>query len=255
MTAPRKRFGQNFLVDESIISRIARAVAPAAGDQLVEIGPGRGAITRALADSGAALQVIEIDRDLAFELKLAFPGIRLINEDVMKVDFAELAGEAPIRVVGNLPYNISTQLLFKLFSYSSLIQDMHFMLQLEVVDRMIAEPSTRAYGRLSIMTQLLCEAEKLFEVPPECFQPRPKVQSAIIRLAPRTQKLAFDRACLETLLIKAFSARRKTVRNALKNLLPANELTALGIDPGLRPENLTLDDYAACSLRLKELAQ
>ena len=159
MNAPRKRFGQNFLVDESIINRIARAVAPAAGDQLVEIGPGRGAITRALADSGAALQVVEIDRDLAFELKLAFPGIRLINEDVMKVDFAELAGEAPIRVVGNLPYNISTQLLFKLFSYSSLIQDMHFMLQLEVVDRMIAEPSTRAYGRLSIMTQLLCEAE------------------------------------------------------------------------------------------------
>jgi 16S rRNA (adenine1518-N6/adenine1519-N6)-dimethyltransferase len=253
VTAPRKRFGQNFLVDEGIIGRIVRAVAPAAGDHLVEIGPGRGAITRALADSGAELQVVEIDRDLAFELKLAFPGIRLINEDVMKVDFAELAGGTPLRVVGNLPYNISTQLLFKLLGYGDLIQDMHFMLQLEVVDRMIAEPSTRAYGRLSVMTQLLCEAEKLFEVPPECFYPRPKVQSAIVHLAPRPERLDFDQASLEALLIQAFSARRKTVRNALKNLLPADELVALDIDPGLRPENLTLEDFAACSLRLKEL--
>ena len=247
MTAPRKRFGQNFLVDESIISRIARAVAPAAGDQLVEIGPGRGAITRALADSGAALQVVEIDRDLAFELKLAFPGIRLINEDVMKVDFAELAGEAPIRVVGNLPYNISTQLLFKLFSYSSLIQDMHFMLQKEVVERLAASPGTKDWGRLGIMAQLRCEVTHLFDVPPEAFYPPPKVQSAIVRLAPHpvSPYPEHDMKAVSEVVQLAFSQRRKTLRNNFKGVFDDEQLRLLGIEPSDRAEHLEIEQFIA----------
>lgn len=247
MSGPRKRFGQNFLVDAGIIDRIVRAVDARPGNQVIEIGPGHGAITEALIQSGCDLKLIEIDRDLATELAYRFPDVNLIIEDVMKVDFSSIFPKGPIRVVGNLPYNISTPLLFKLFNYGPLLTDMHFMLQLEVVDRMIAESSTRAYGRLSVMSQLFCDGEKLFEVPPESFSPRPKVRSAIIRLNPTESPLQTDRRTLEQLLIKAFSARRKTIRNAFKPLLSEQDLELLGLNPQLRPENLTTADFAACA--------
>ncbi len=247
MIKARKRFGQNFLVDQVLISRIIRSFDARPDDRVVEIGPGQGALTERLANSGCDLALVEIDRDLAAILSEQYPSARLINEDILKADLPALITEAPVRVIGNLPYNISTPLLFKLFHHLDLIQDMHFMLQLEVVNRMTAEPSTRAYGRLSVMTQLYCEADKLFEVPPEAFNPRPKVQSAIIRLLPRRIPVQVDVEVIERILIQAFSSRRKTIRNGLKGLISEAELESLGLSPTLRPENLTVDDYIACS--------
>lgn len=245
---PRKRFGQNFLVDKGLIHKIGAAINPLKTDRIVEIGPGRGAITRMLVDSGCDLTLIEIDRDLAATLAVDFPTTSLITQDVMKIDFTDLAGSgAPLRIVGNLPYNISTPLLFKLFQYTGIIEDMYFMLQLEVVDRMTAVPSTKSYGRLSIMTQLHCDPQKMFEVPPEAFSPRPKVQSAIIRLMPKQEPLDVDPKLLESILVQAFSARRKTIRNAMKNFLTQDEITSLDLDPSLRPENLTLHDFVNCA--------
>lgn len=245
---PRKRFGQNFLVDRGLISKIAAAINPLKTDRIVEIGPGRGAITRALVNSGCDLTLIEIDRDLSATLAVDFPTAHLITRDVMKIDFTDLASSgAPIRIVGNLPYNISTPLLFKLFQHASVIKDMYFMLQLEVVDRMTAVPSTKSYGRLSIMTQLHCDPQKMFEVPPEAFSPRPKVQSAIIRLMPKEQRLDVDSKLLESILIQAFSARRKTIRNAMKKFLTGDEIISLDLNPSLRPENLTLHDFVNCA--------
>lgn len=245
---PRKRFGQNFLVDRGLISKIAAAINPLKTDRIVEIGPGRGAITRMLADSGCDLTLIEIDRDLSAALAVDFPMARLITQDVMQIDFTELASSgAGLRIVGNLPYNISTPLLFKLFQHANVIEDMYFMLQLEVVDRMTAVPSTKSYGRLSIMTQLHCDPQKMFEVPPEAFSPRPKVQSAIIRLIPKEERLEVDAKLLESILRQAFSARRKTIRNAMKNFLSADEITSLDLNPSLRPENLTIEDFVNCA--------
>lgn len=244
MSIPRKRFGQNFLTDPGIIDRIHRGMGIKAEDHVIEIGPGRGALTSGLAASDCHLTLIEVDRDLAGQLTLDYPGTELINQDVLKVEFQDL-GPGPVRVVGNLPYNISTPLLFKLLEYDGLFQDMHFMLQLEVVDRMIAVPSTKAYGRLSVMTQLYCHAEKLFEVPAEAFSPRPKVRSAIVRLTPRPGTHLPDP--LESVLIQAFSARRKTVRNALKGLLTEADLESLDIDPTLRPENLSPEEFMSCA--------
>lgn len=246
MIRPRKRFGQNFLQDQQVIERIVDAIAPKDGDHIIEIGPGRGALTAYLIKSPARLSVIEIDRDLAKLLKDKYPDLDIKCEDVLKMELTRL-GQGPFRIVGNLPYNISTPLLFNLFSHGDLFRDMHFMLQKEVVDRMGAVPSTASYGRLSIMTQLYCRVEKLFEVPPEAFNPRPKVRSAVVRLTLNENLPRVDARLLEELLTHAFSFRRKTLRNAMKKYLAESELHHLGIDPGARPENLTAEQYITCA--------
>ena len=247
MLRTRKRFGQNFLVDTSIIQKIIGSFDIKPGEHIIEVGPGRGALTEALSDSRCDLTLIEIDRDLAAELSVRFPDARLINQDVMKIDFNAFEGKSPLRIIGNLPYNISTPLLFKLFDSGEHIHDMHSRLQREVVDRMTAMPATKAYGRLSVMTQLHCRTEKLFEVPPQAFSPRPKVQSAVIRLTPNKKTIDVDRELLESILVQAFSMRRKTIRNALRKFLTADELESLLLNPQLRPENLTIDNYLSCT--------
>lgn len=256
----RKRFGQNFLVDQNIIQRIVRAIAPRANDHLVEIGPGQGAITALLLDACPNLQVMELDRDLIPILQQKFsgyPGLTIHAADALKFDFSKLPPEGQrLRVVGNLPYNISTPLLFHLLGYRGLIADMHFMLQKEVVERLAAEPSSKDYGRLSIMCQYFCQVEFLFEVGPHCFRPAPKVDSAIVRLTPHATLPyeAEDTKLLDTLVKTAFQQRRKTLRNALKQWLPAEaSLATLGIDPQCRPEELRVQDYVALANHLQSL--
>ena len=246
---PRKRFGQNFLRDERVIDRIANAIAAHEEDHLVEIGPGRGALTEVLVTSGCRLDVIELDRDLVPGLLAAFsiyPKFRLHSQDALKFDFTSLARDKEqLRVVGNLPYNISTPLMFKLLENAALIRDMHFMLQLEVVERLAASPGSKAWGRLGIMAQYLCRVEHLFNVPPEAFYPPPKVQSAIVRLTPR-QEIPWepcDVAQLRQVVQAAFAQRRKTLRNNLKGLIDSTGLETLGVDPGARAETLELADF------------
>jgi 16S rRNA (adenine1518-N6/adenine1519-N6)-dimethyltransferase len=245
----RKRFGQNFLVDQNVVQRIVRAIAPRERESVVEIGPGQGAITGLLLRACSRLNVIELDRDLIPLLQAKFtdfPGLRIHSADALSFDFASLSESGPLRVVGNLPYNISTPLIFHLLSYQGLIADMHFMLQKEVVERMAAEPGTKDYGRLSIMCQYHCDVEFLFEVGPQCFRPAPKVDSAIVRLVPYAQPkvIARNPKLLDNLVKTAFQQRRKTLRNALKPWFPqANEFANLGVDPQQRPENLTVQDY------------
>ena len=229
---PRKRFGQHFLHDPGVLARLVAAIAPQRGDVIVEIGPGEGALTRPLLERTGALHVIELDRDLAGALSAA--GLTVHQADALDFDFG--AFPPGMRVVGNLPYNISTPLLFHLARYSARVRDMHFMLQREVVERMVAKPSTPQYGRLSVALQARFRMEKLFSVASGAFRPAPKVESAFVRLAPLERPLELD----EALLRRAFSARRKTLRNALAGV----DLVALGIDPGLRPENLSVADYA-----------
>ena len=246
---PRKRFGQNFLTDHGVIGRIADAIAPAASDHLVEIGPGQGALTEMLAPVGCQLDVVELDRDLVAGLLAAFSiydRFKLHSADALKFDFAALTENGkPLRVVGNLPYNISTPLIFKLLENASIIQDMHFMLQLEVVERLAAQPGSKAWGRLGIMAQYHCRVEHLFDVPPSAFNPPPKVQSAIVRLTPWDQPQSAE--CREDQLRKvvqaAFAQRRKTLRNNLKGILDAEAIESLGIDPGCRAETLQLKQF------------
>ena len=215
------------------------AIDPRPGDRLVEIGPGEGALTRPLLERVERLEAIEIDRDLAARLEREFPPQRLHlrQEDALECDFSTF-GDG-LRIVGNLPYNISTPLLFHLAQYAGRVRDMHFMLQREVVERMVAAPSGPAYGRLSVSLQALFRMQKLFTVARGAFRPPPKVESAVVRLVPLEERLAID----EAILRRAFSARRKTLRNAL----PEIDFAALGIDPGLRPENLSPADYAKIS--------
>lgn len=253
--APRKRFGQNFLTDQSIIAAIARAIAPIDTDNIVEIGPGQGALTDALFDSGCAINAIEIDRDLQSQLRVMFfnRDLTLHNADALKFDFSQLSkSENDLRIVGNLPYNISTPLIFKLLENLSLIKDMHFMLQKEVVDRLAATPGTKAWGRVSVMTQIDCEVESLFEVPPEAFYPRPKVQSAIVRITPKNKlyRPECSREQLAKLVQLAFAQRRKTLRNNLKDVMTDSTIEKLGIDPSCRAETLSLDQLIDLSLRL-----
>jgi 16S rRNA (adenine1518-N6/adenine1519-N6)-dimethyltransferase len=234
---PRKRFGQHFLHDPRVLARIVDAIAPTPGEFLVEIGPGEGALTAPLVARAEKLEVIELDRDLAARLR-AMPGVTVHEGDALEFDFASFP--AGMRVVGNLPYNISTPLLFHLARYADRVRDMHFMLQLEVVERMVAKPSTAQYGRLSVALQGRFRMEKLFNVSKGAFRPPPKVESAMVRLVPLEQKLDID----ENLLRRAFSARRKQLRNAL----PGVDFERAGINPALRPENLSPEDYARLSM-------
>ena len=235
---PRKRFGQHFLHERRVLEKIVDALALSPQDFLVEIGPGQGALTRHLSGK-AHLEVVEIDRDLAAGLASEFPGLAVHCGDALELDFAEFP--AGVRIVGNLPYNVSTPLLFHLARYAAQVRDMHFMLQLEVVDRMVAAHSTPAYGRLSVALQARFAMKKLFKVAKGAFRPPPKVESAVVRMEPLDWQLPIN----EDLLRRAFSARRKTLRNAL----PEIDFEAAGIDPKLRPENLSPEDYARLSMQ------
>lgn len=254
---PRKRFGQNFLHDPGVIARIAAAIHPQETDALVEIGPGQGALTELLLDANPALQVLELDRDLIPLLKnrfAAYPRFHIHEGDALRFDFRQLFHGVPLRVVGNLPYNISTPLIFHLLGQADIIADMHFLLQKEVVDRLAAGPGSGTYGRLGIMAQYWCQVQPLFEVGPGAFYPAPKVTSALVRLVPHRDlpHPARDIRLLEQVVRTAFNARRKTLRRALASMIDADRIEALGIDAGLRPENLALADYVAIADALAE---
>jgi 16S rRNA (adenine1518-N6/adenine1519-N6)-dimethyltransferase len=248
---PRKRFGQNFLVSPGVIAKIIAAIAPQHDDVLVEIGPGLGALTGPLLDRLAHLHAVEIDRDLIAGLRQRFaPESLTIHEgDALQFDFAVLAGASQdkpmLRVVGNLPYNISTPLLFHLAEYAAQIRDMHFMLQKEVVDRMVSPPGGPEYGRLSVMLQYRYEMERLFLVPPGAFDPAPKVASAVVRMIPRPASAlaASDPVKLAEVVMKAFGQRRKMLRNTLREMIAEAELAALGIEPTARAEELGIAEF------------
>jgi len=243
----RKRFGQHFLADPRAIERIVAAIDPQPGDNLVEIGPGLGALTRPLLERVRHLHVIELDRDLAARLREEHPADRLtVHEgDALRFDFSTLP--APLRVAGNLPYNISTPLLFHIAGVAERCTDLHFMLQKEVVDRMVAAPAGPEYGRLSVMLQYRFRMQRLFTVAPGAFRPPPKVWSAVVRLVPRAagELDALDESVFARVVAKAFSTRRKTLKNALAGLVSADELAALGIDAGLRAEALPAAAFVA----------
>ncbi len=257
---PRKRFGQNFLCDESIIARICQSIQIVRTDNVVEIGPGRGALTKKLLPTVEKLHVIELDRDLITPLKMQCDGlgeIIIYQADALHFDYKKLAERKKIRIVGNLPYNISTPLLFYLINYIENIEDMYFMLQLEVVERMVAKQNTAAYGRLSVMAQYFCQVEKLFTVPPNAFYPQPKVFSAFVRLIPHRQPLhiANDYQLFADIVRSAFSLRRKTLRNSLANFINAVELENLGIHSTWRAENLSLSHFVEIANYLSKKAE
>lgn len=247
---PRKRFSQNFLIDGAVIADIISAVNPQPIDLMIEIGPGLGALTRPLVARLGHLHVVEIDRDIVARLKQAFPPAQLtIHEgDALAFDFAALG--PGLRIVGNLPYNISTPLLFHLAQSTQNIRDIHVMLQKEVVERMVAQPSTGDYGRLSVMLQYHFQLDKVLDVPAAAFNPAPKVESAVVRLLPRNPEVACDEMLLAELVKRAFSQRRKTLRNTLKGVFDAADFTALGLDPGARAENIAVADYARATNHL-----
>jgi 16S rRNA (adenine1518-N6/adenine1519-N6)-dimethyltransferase len=251
---PRKRFGQHFLHDASVVARLVAAIRPEPGDRLIEIGPGEGALTAPLLERVERLEVIEIDRDLAAWLRSAFPAERLVvhEADALTFDFGRLP--ADLRIVGNLPYNVSTPLLFHLAAFVDRLRDMHFMLQREVVERMVARHSTAAYGRLSVMLQTRFRLEKLFRVSAGAFRPPPKVESAVVRLVPLepAARATVDFGLLSRLVAGAFSARRKKLKNALP--LEAAEFAALDLDPDQRPENLAPNDYVRVAQFVTERA-
>ncbi|CNH82745.1 16S rRNA (adenine(1518)-N(6)/adenine(1519)-N(6))-dimethyltransferase RsmA [Yersinia pekkanenii] len=246
----RKRFGQNFLNDQFVIDSIVSAIHPVPGEAVVEIGPGLGALTEPVAARMDHMTVIELDRDLAARLA-NHPQLKdkltIHQQDAMKVNFSELAELAgqPLRVFGNLPYNISTPLMFHLFSYNTAIRDMHFMLQKEVVNRLVAGPNSKAYGRLTVMAQYYCNVIPVLEVPPTAFTPAPKVDSAVVRLIPHVNmpNPVGDVRMLTRITTQAFNQRRKTVRNSLGDLFTSDQLIELGIDPILRAENISVAQY------------
>lgn len=255
----RKRFGQNFLISESVINGIIRSVNVSPDDYLIEIGPGLGALTEPFSKSGAHLTAIELDRDLAELISGRFkenPKFQLLCQDALKVDFSDIYGpEKKLRVVGNLPYNISTPLIFHLLRFSDQVTDMHFMLQKEVVERMAAAPSTSDYGRLSVMVQYQCDVESMLQVPPGSFDPPPKVHSAVVRLTPRVfSEQATSVGWLDKIVRSAFNNRRKTLRNTLRNELTAEQIETQNIDSGLRPENLSVADYVKLANYAHELS-
>lgn len=250
----RKRFGQNFLHDDYVIGKIVAAIAPKNEQNLVEIGPGLGALTDPVCEEVDRLTVIELDRDLAKRLRQhPFNGEKLnvIEQDAMTMDFSALAKEMPdsdrkLRVFGNLPYNISTPLMFHLFDHAPSIEDMHFMLQKEVVNRLAAGPGSKSYGRLSVMAQYYCHVIPVLNVPPGAFNPPPKVDSAVVKLVPHSVPpvQVESLSTLERVCAQAFNQRRKTIRNSLKDCLSEEEISELGLDPKCRAETLSLTDFA-----------
>ncbi len=258
MPKAKKRFGQHFLRDRRVLSKILALLAPIASDHLVEIGPGTGALTSYLLPHCRRLDVIEIDRDLVELLKQKFIGqghLSIYCADALSFDFTQLAeGQDRLKLVGNLPYNISTPLLFHLFAHKQVIDTMLFMLQQEVVDRLAATPGSKRYGRLSVMAQYHCRIEKLATVGPTSFQPPPKVTSSLVRLIPHRVPLVDvgDYACFEKVVAQAFNQRRKTLRNALKYLLTEERLRSCGIDPNARAETLPLEAFGCLSRALAE---
>lgn len=242
---PRRRFGQNFLVDAASVEQIIEAINPRPGDRVVEIGPGLGALTRPLAERLDHLHVVEIDRDLARQLRAEFSARRVTvhEHDALDFDFAALGNG--LRIVGNLPYNISTPLLFHLAQHTAAIRDVHVMLQREVVERMVARPSSSDYGRLSVMLQYRFRLDRLITIPAEAFRPVPRVESAIVRMAPfdRLPHRARDEEWFGRIVTAAFSQRRKTLRNALKRYLSADDFSRLGIDAGQRPQDLGVAEF------------
>jgi 16S rRNA (adenine1518-N6/adenine1519-N6)-dimethyltransferase len=255
---PRKRFGQNFLTDQQVLFDIIRAIDPRADDAMVEIGPGLGAMTKLLLQSLDRLHVVELDRDLVARLEKAYDPNHLIVHaaDALQFDFAAIpvAAGAKLRVVGNLPYNISSPLLFHLAQYADRVRDQHFMLQKEVVERMVAEPGSKTYGRLSVMLQWRYAMEMLFIVPPTAFDPPPQVDSAIVRMIPLARPFACDAAKLEQVVAKAFSQRRKVFRNCLAGMFSEQDLTDAGIDPQARPETVPVEGFVALANRLGQSA-
>jgi 16S rRNA (adenine1518-N6/adenine1519-N6)-dimethyltransferase len=241
---PRKRFGQHFLHDAGILRRIVQAIAPRRGDNVVEIGPGEGALTLPLLRELGRLTAIELDRDLVPRLRATAEGVgelEIVNADVLTFDFSTLSQAGPLRIVGNLPYNISSPILFHCIDYIDAIEDMHFMLQKEVVERMAAAPGSKVYGRLSVMLQLVCRVDPLLSVPAGAFRPPPKVESAVVRLTPRApSERAFADADLLARIVKAaFGQRRKTLSNAIRDIASTEEIIAAGIDPRTRDEQLS----------------
>ena len=245
----RKRFGQNFLIDNQVITDIVKAVSPARDDCVVEIGPGLGALTEPLLKTLDHLHVVEIDRDIIARLKQRYSPEKLtIHEgDALAFDFASLARASgrKLHVVGNLPYNISTPLLFHLATFADQVCDMHFMLQKEVVERLVAEPGTADYGRLSVMLQYRFFMDWLLDVPPESFDPAPKVDSAVVRLIPRPSQdlIVKDEARFSALVSAAFAQRRKMLRNNLKDILGNNGFERIGVEPTARAEELSVAEY------------
>ena len=246
---PRKRFAQHFLHDRAVIQRIVDAIAPRPGELVMEIGPGRGALTFPLLARGCELHAVEIDRDLAARLRAQaprHPNLTVHEADALDLDLARIAPPPRrLRVTGNLPYNISTPLVFRLLASLPRIMDMHLMLQKEVVDRMVSPPATREYGRLSVMVQLDCEVERVARVGAGAFSPAPRVESAVVRLRPRP-RTTLDRASrdrLDAIVRSCFSRRRKTLRNALRGLCDERVIAASGLDPHVRPEMLAIEDF------------
>jgi 16S rRNA (adenine1518-N6/adenine1519-N6)-dimethyltransferase len=247
---PKKRLGQHFLHERGVISKIVQAVDPQPGDRLVEIGPGQGAITFPLLERHHELTVIEFDRDLIAPLTAAAQAhgtLHVIHSDVLQVDFTALAAGGTIRLVGNLPYNLSSPILFHALDHAAVVRDMHFMLQKEVVDRMAAGPGSKVYGRLGVMLQAYCRVTPLFDVPPGAFNPPPKVDSAVVRLVPKAEAdiAVHDRAMYSRVVRDAFNQRRKTLRNALSNVCDAEAIAAAGIEPSLRAEQVPVDAFIA----------
>jgi 16S rRNA (adenine1518-N6/adenine1519-N6)-dimethyltransferase len=243
---PRKRFGQHFLADDAIIDGIVRAIDPRPGQAMVEIGPGLAALTQPLVERLGRLMVIELDRDLAARLR-AHPQLEVIESDVLKVDFTELArahAVPKLRVVGNLPYNISTPILFHLLTHVAVVEDQHFMLQKEVIDRMVAAPSTADYGRLSVMLQWRYAMENVLFVPPESFDPPPRVDSAVVRMVPHAQPAVLDPKRLEEIVQVAFSQRRKILRHTLGRWLEEKGVT-VEFDLQRRAEEVPVQEYVA----------
>lgn len=242
---PRKRFSQNFLIDEGVIAALIAAIAPRADDCMVEIGPGLGALTRPLTETVRRLNVIEIDRDIVARLRSTYSADRLVihEGDALEFDFGVLGKE--LRLIGNLPYHISTPLLFRFVAYSHLLRDVHVMLQSEVVERMVATPGASEYGRLSVMLQYRFDMEKVLDVPATAFRPAPKVESAVVRMLPRPAdalRARDDRSFAET-VATAFSQRRKTLRNTLGGCLSPSDFEALGLDPQARAQTLSVADF------------
>jgi len=257
----RKRFGQNFLHDHNIINNILSQLQIAEQQHWVEIGPGKGALTRLLVKENINLDIIELDRDLVTYLENEFSrfnNLIIHSADALKFDFSALAAkQEKLSVIGNLPYNISTPLLFHLFSHAEHIENMYFMLQKEVVNRICAIPGNKKYGRLSVMMQYYCDSEFLFEVRPESFEPAPKVMSAVVKLTPhRTPPVALiDKNNFNQVVIQAFSQRRKTLRNSLKKLISAEQFIDVNIDSSLRAESLSLEQFAQLSNLIKPRSQ